>query len=89
MKHANAQAVESFVNMIQEIMPKGHTLSISEGKKYIKIISSGGGVWGFIQKDNGDVLKAESWSKPARHARGNIHTSEVSEFEWTGPRYLK
>jgi hypothetical protein len=47
--------------------------------------------WAFVDKTTGDVLKAASWKKPAKHARGNIFD------EWNGlksvgpygPAYLR
>ena len=64
------------------------------GKKYIKIIQ-GGGVWGFIVKEDdgkfrkGDILKAAGWNAPARnHARGNIMDGGYS-ISWTGPKYMR
>lgn len=70
-------------------------LEVSEGQKYIKIISNRS-VWGFIVKgDNdkkfkkGDILKAAGWNAPARNAaRGNIVKGGYS-ICWTGPHYLK
>ena len=44
---------------------------MTSGSRYIKIIR-GGSVHCFIDRTNGDVLKAASWSAPAKHARGNI-----------------
>lgn len=44
---------------------------MTQGKRYIKVIR-GGSVHCFIDRTNGDVLKAASWSAPARHSRGNI-----------------
>ena len=56
------------------------TFSVSFGRKYAKITSrdsggSSGGVWGFVNMENGDLLKAASWSAPAKHARGNIESA--------------
>ena len=71
------------------------TFSVSFGRKYAKIISrdangSGGGVWGFIDIESGDILKAAGWSKPAKHARGNIETASYGRnYVWTGPNYLR
>ena len=47
------------------------TYSVNSGKKYDRIVSDG---WAFcfINKSNGDILKAASWKAPAKHARGNI-----------------
>jgi len=69
-------------------------LEVSEGKKYLKVISNRS-VWGFIMKDDdkkfrkGDILKAAGWNAPARNAaRGNIVDGGYS-ICWTGPHYLK
>ena len=70
-------------------------ISFKEGKKYIKIFTEGGSVWGFVvatDKDvkfrKGDILKAAGWNAPARNqARGNIIDGGYS-IQWTGPLYL-
>lgn len=76
--------------MIAEFNDK---ISYTVGKKYTKIIS-GGSVWGFIVNEDdakfrkGDILKAASWSAPAKNsARGNIIDGGY-EIRWTGPLYL-
>ncbi len=68
-------------------------LSVVKGRKYYKIVN-GGGVWGFVQKEDqgrfraGDILKAASWASPARNAaRGNILAGGYTA-PWTGPVYL-
>ena len=72
-------------------------LSIEEGRKYLKVVKSDTQtmVWGFIQKEDdkkfraGDILKAASWSAPARNkARGNVIDEDFSWVRWTGPEYL-
>jgi hypothetical protein len=71
-------------------------ISFKEGKKYTKIFTEGGSVWGFVvntDKDNkfrkGDILKAAGWNAPARNAaRGNILDGGY-KIEWTGPIYLR
>jgi hypothetical protein len=71
-------------------------LSVTMGKKYAKIVSTIKGTnqsaaWAFVNLGNGDVLKAATWSAPAKHARGNI----FDEFEGMkfidayGPAYLR
>lgn len=51
------------------------------GVKYLRIwcndSSASRSAYAFIEKSTGNVLKAESWKKPAKHARGNIYTSET------------
>jgi hypothetical protein len=46
-------------------------LLLSDGRRYIKF-TGGGFVCVFIDKENGDVLKAASWRVPAKGARGNV-----------------
>ena len=79
----NKQMIEEFENGFE----------ISEGKKYIKVISNRS-VWGFIVKNDdgkfkrGDILKAASWAAPAKNAaRGNVF--DGYSICWTGPHYLK
>ncbi len=72
-------------------------LLVVEGRKYLKITKKLGNqemVWGFIVKEDdkkfkaGDILKAASWSAPARNkARGNILDGGYN-IRWTGPEYL-
>ena len=71
-------------------------LTVEPGRKYAKIVrsySTGGGrsVFCFVDMTNGNVLKAETWKKPAKHARGNIFTpdngaSAVTEY---GAHYMR
>ena len=72
-------------------------LSISKGRRYDKIVKADmhrpddprHSVWGFIDKTNGNILKAESWRKPAKHARGNIWENDRMQFMGAyGPSYM-
>jgi hypothetical protein len=79
-------------------------LHIEEGRKYLKVVKKFGDqemVWGFIVKEDepkkegkwdfkaGDILKAATWSAPARNKpRGNILQGDFSWVRWTGPEYL-
>ena len=53
-------------------------IEVTEGRRYWKVVeySSQGTVHGFVDKTNGDVLKAETFYKPAKHARGNVLSEE-------------
>ena len=69
------------------------SFEVREGKKYIKLVR-GGGVWGFIVKEDGpkfkkgDILKAAGFNAPATNAaRGNIIDGGYT-VQWTGPLYL-
>ncbi len=67
----------------------------SAGPRYVKIEKTGGrygardGVYCFIDKTNGDVLKPASWRGPAKHARGNIFLCDyLTTCGAYGLRYL-
>ena len=70
-------------------------LTISYGKKYIKIFEEGGGVKAFVvgvENDKkfklGDILMPAGWAAPARNAaRGNVLDGGYN-INWTGPLYL-
>jgi len=52
-------------------------LSLEPGRRYVRVVrrsvnGTSGSVYCFVDKTNGDILKAESFKKPAKHARGNI-----------------
>ena len=65
------------------------------GKKYVRITTESGAVWGFVvavdddkKFKKGDILKPAGWKTPARNAaRGNIVEGGYS-INWTGPNYL-
>ena len=64
--------------------------SFTQGRRYIKVIR-GGSVHCFVDRTNGDVLKAASWKAPAKHSRGNVFDGNIglgsmNEF---GPAYLR
>jgi len=62
----------------------------TEGKRYIKVIKDSS-AYCFVDKKNGDVLKATSWSAPAKHARGNIFDEHngLKHIGPYGPAYLR
>lgn len=69
-----------------------HTLE--RGPKYIRVVTSQPGhrsVYCFLDY-NGNILKAESWKKPAKHVRGNIFDDNFSigkGLTLYGAAYLK
>jgi hypothetical protein len=87
-----AELTEINHNMITEF---NKNISISTGKKYIKILK-GNSVWGFVVNtdddkkfNRGDILKAAGYNTPARNqARGNILKGDFSWVRWTGTEYL-
>ena len=69
------------------------SISIREGKKYIKVVRDNG-VFCFISKTDfkhfkkGDILKAAGYNAPAlNQPRGNVLTGNYV-IRWTGPLYL-
>lgn len=60
------------------------------GGRYIKI-TQGTSVVSFIDRTNGDVLKAASCRAPAKHARGNIFQPDngLKCMTTYGPAYLR
>ena len=60
------------------------------GRKFVRLVreaelypGSSRSAFGFIDMSNGDILKADGWKKPAKHARGNIRVGDVSNG-WNG-----
>jgi hypothetical protein len=67
--------------MRRHAIAEGHerytTFDVKWGRKYAKVVtgntrSSGGSVFCFVDRTNGDILKAASYKAPAKHARGNV-----------------
>ncbi len=56
---------------------------IDIGKRYNKVVH-GESVYCFVDRNNGDVLKADGWKAPAKHARGNIY-DEANGLKFMGP----
>jgi hypothetical protein len=63
-------------------------LTTNNGQKYVKIIQDGS-AFCFIDKATGDVLKAASWSAPAKHARGNIYSEKGLGVDRYGAHYIR
>lgn len=72
------------------------TITADIGSRYVRVMrvrqgETSGSAHCFVDKRNGDVLKAASWKAPAKHARGNIFDPDnglncVDEY---GAAYLK
>ena len=88
------RALRKYVELAQEKTKErdfsdGKTIPLKvaprRSKRYVKIIedSPGQPVFAFIDTNNGDVLYPASWSKPAKHTRGNIFFE--SPLKGTGP----
>jgi hypothetical protein len=70
-------------------------LRVEHGRRYVKVIRSSDGVsrsvYCFVDMTNGDILKHDTWKKPAKHARGNIRIPEsyAAAVDAHGATYLR
>lgn len=66
-----------------------------EGRKYIRVVRSRGefdrAVFCFVDKTTGQILKASSWSAPAKGARGTIFAEDcgASAINEYGANYIR
>ena len=99
-------AIDTFITNVQNKIDAYYSENLSnlvasklsidpKGRKYVRIVvtndgSGGRSVFCFINRENGDVLKAAGWKAPAKHARGTIYGEPegygVDEF---GANYLR
>lgn len=70
--------------------------AFNKGRRYMKVTvqtvpGDGKSVHCFVDRTNGDVLKAAGWASPAKHARGNIFDDNngLGSMGPHGPAYLK
>jgi hypothetical protein len=80
-KPVTTEQLVSFRTLLQaKFYPEAQepVITIEPGAKYARIVLTQGpsrSAYGFIDLANGDLLKSDSWKKPAKHARGNIFAS--------------
>lgn len=70
-------ALVAFCAKAQQMAGDRYVLSVECGTRYVRVVKTIAGtsqrsVYCFVDRTNGDVLKAASWKAPAKHARGNI-----------------
>lgn len=88
-------ALDKFISHVNTVINEGSHITIDHGKRYVKLIITSKyedkSVYGFVDKTNGDILKAASWKVPAKHARGNIYDENTYASAATtyGISYLK
>jgi hypothetical protein len=100
------EALAGFVSQAQAVMDEHKAkhypniprdvLTVKMGRRYAKIIRTSEcgnhrSVHCFVDRTNGDVLKAASWKAPAKHARGNIYRADNGAGSMTpyGAAYLR
>ena len=70
-------------------------IGFTDGPKYTRYFKEDGpnnrSAYCFVEKSTGNILKADGWKRPAKGARGNIHTAQHgAEFiNWHGAAYLR
>jgi hypothetical protein len=81
------KALEAFLGCLNESfkafyskhypMLPGKTAEVAMGSKYAKVIAKDSSrcVYCFVNKQTGEIFKPASWAAPAKHARGNIFSS--------------
>ena len=68
------------------------TVTVEWGRRYAKIIviDRSRSVHSFVDRTNGDILKAASWAAPAKHARGSVLAADrLSSVSPYGANYLR
>ena len=81
------QKIDKFIELWQLLIDERNerlgfkwktTLTVMYGKKYARVVTEDHGqrsATGFINLENGDILKTATWASPAKHARGNVDSS--------------
>ena len=86
--------------LYRSAVEEGHerytTYDVKWGRKYAKIVTGntrggrGMSVFCFVDRTNGDILKAASWKAPAKHARGNVlRADRLDAVGRYGANYLR
>lgn len=88
------EAFETFVDKCRKIVmerQESFGIRVDKGARYNKLVrtdsrSEFASVFCFVDKTNGDVLKAASFKAPAKGVRGNIFddANGVKRARWTG-----
>lgn len=90
-------SVNAMLSEANKGLSTGYVVEASVGKKNAKIIRTNvhkgvvtdiRSAFCFVDMSNGDILKAASWSAPAKHARGNI-ANGAKDLTRFGAIYLR
>lgn len=65
--------VQDWLNSIYKDSCPEERVVVEDGRRYIKLKTTKGRIYGFIDVTNGDLLKAATLKAPAKHARGNLY----------------
>lgn len=85
-----------FVRGVQAMAAEGVIIETVPGRRYVKLVERDDSiqlrcVHCFVDRKNGDVLKAATWRAPAKHARGNIFNEDrgLGGVTRHGAKYLR
>jgi hypothetical protein len=93
LKTAQQTVADDYAEWTRDVlrnMGAGPKLEAMKGSRFIRLVSIDGtsrSAFGFVDKANGNVLKAASWAQPAKNfARGNIFDDKhgCGRIRWTG-----
>ena len=60
------ESLESYLQGLRRDQPD-YAWSVTEGKRYLKIVRGFGYAHAFVDKDTGEMFAPKSWSSPNRH----------------------
>lgn len=97
------KAFEQFVEDVRDMVAREHnrrfpsletpSICFTKGRRYWRVVKESLGqrsAYCFVDRTNGDILKAATWKAPAKHARGNVLDDNpldaVTEY---GAKYLR
>lgn len=67
-------------------------LSLEPGRRYVRVVKASNdhdrGVYCFVDRQSGAVLKAESWKKPHPRPRGTIYSDKLEGVTEYGGQYI-
>ena len=78
---SKAQAIVDSNKWTKDYPRERTLLKIMEGRRYLRIVLDTS-AYCFIDKTNGNVLKANSWKQPDHRIRGNIFSENVGVTEY-------
>lgn len=99
MNKVTQENLETFVQQVQayisDYMEKNfplnpkRTITAEVGRRYARIVITDTQrfAYCFVDMTNGDILKTESFKKPAKHARGNIFKEPLKALTPHGAVY--
>lgn len=99
------QKLATFVEGVQAMVSKHYAaeltnltppvFTVTEGRRYLRVVrtetfGASRSVFCFVDKTNGDILKAATWKAPAKHARGNVFDENpLDAVTRCGAKYLR